>query len=74
MKDMKPVFGHHARAAGAVAGESLQVDAPPGVLLQARDVRKAYGRHEVLRGADLAAGPGELIGVVGENGAGSPPC
>jgi len=24
----------------------------------------------VLRGADLAAGPGQLIGVVGENGAG----
>ena len=46
------------------------MSAPPGVLLEARDVRKAYGRHEVLRGADLAAGPGQLVGVVGENGAG----
>ena len=42
----------------------------PGVLLEAQDVRKAYGRHEVLRGADLAAGPGQLVAVVGENGAG----
>ena len=69
-KEMMPVFGHHARAAGAMAGEALPVSAPPGVLLEARDVRKAYGRHEVLRGADLAAGPGQLVGVVGENGAG----
>ena len=64
------MFGHHARAAGAMAGEALPVSAPPGVLLEARDVRKAYGRHEVLRGAGLAAGPGQLVGVVGENGAG----
>jgi ABC-type multidrug transport system ATPase subunit len=33
-------------------------------------VRKSYGRHEVLRSVDLAAGPGQLIAVVGENGAG----
>ncbi len=66
MKEMMPVFGHHASAAGAMPGET----SAPGVLLEARDVRKAYGRHEVLRGADLAAGPGQLIGVVGENGAG----
>jgi ABC-2 type transport system ATP-binding protein len=39
-------------------------------LLEARDVRKSYGRHEVLRGVDLAAGPGQLVAVVGENGAG----
>jgi ABC-type multidrug transport system ATPase subunit len=43
---------------------------PPGTLLAARDVRKSYGRHEVLRGVDLAAGPGQLVAVVGENGAG----
>jgi len=66
MKEMMPVFGHHASAAGAMPGET----SAPGVLLEARDVRKAYGRHEVLRGVDLAAGPGQLIAVVGENGAG----
>jgi ABC-type multidrug transport system ATPase subunit len=41
-----------------------------GALLEARGVRKAYGKHEVLRGVDLAAGPGQLVAVVGENGAG----
>ena len=39
-----------------------------------RDVRKSYGRHEVLRGVDLAAGPGPLVAVVGENGAGKSTC
>jgi ABC-type multidrug transport system ATPase subunit len=47
-----------------------QPGAPPGSLLEARDVRKSYGRHQVLRGVDLAAGPGQLVAVVGENGAG----
>ena len=61
-KEMMPVFGHHARATGAMAGEALPVSAPPGVLLEARDVHKAYGSHQVLRGADLAAGPGQLVG------------
>jgi len=46
------------------------VSASPDVLLEARDVRKVYGRHEVLRGVDLAVAPGQLIAVVGENGAG----
>jgi ABC-type multidrug transport system ATPase subunit len=46
------------------------VSALPGTLLEARDVRKSYGRHEVLRGVDLTAGPGQLVAVVGENGAG----
>ena len=41
-----------------------------GTVLVARDVHKAYGRHRVLKGADLAVGPGQLVAVVGENGAG----
>jgi ABC-type multidrug transport system ATPase subunit len=47
-----------------------RASAPPGSLLEARDVRKSYGRHQVLCGVDLAAGPGQLVAVVGENGAG----
>jgi ABC-type multidrug transport system ATPase subunit len=39
-------------------------------VLEARDVHKAYGRHQVLTGADLVAGRGQLVAVVGENGAG----
>jgi ABC-type multidrug transport system ATPase subunit len=41
-----------------------------GTVLQARDVHKAYGRHQVLKGADLEVRPGQLVAVVGENGAG----
>jgi ABC-2 type transport system ATP-binding protein len=41
-----------------------------GTLLEARQVRKAYRRHQVLRGVDLAVQPGQLVAVVGENGAG----
>jgi ABC-type multidrug transport system ATPase subunit len=39
-------------------------------VLEARQVRKAYRGHRVLRGVDLAVRPGQLVGVVGENGAG----
>ncbi|MFR0357160.1 ABC transporter ATP-binding protein [Streptomyces sediminimaris] len=39
-------------------------------VLQALDVHKSYGRHRVLRGADLTVAPGRLVAVVGENGAG----
>jgi len=39
-------------------------------VLEARDVRKAYRRHQVLRGVNLTVAPGQLVAVVGENGAG----
>jgi ABC-2 type transport system ATP-binding protein len=39
-------------------------------VLEARGVHKAYGRHKILRGADLAVKPGQLVAVVGENGSG----
>ncbi|MGF1426433.1 ATP-binding cassette domain-containing protein [Kitasatospora sp. LaBMicrA B282] len=38
--------------------------------LSARDVHKAFGRHVVLAGVDLAIRPGLTTGIVGENGAG----
>jgi ABC-type cobalamin/Fe3+-siderophores transport system ATPase subunit len=41
-----------------------------GTVLEARNVHKSCGRHQVLKGADLEAGPGQLVAVVGENGAG----
>jgi len=39
-------------------------------VLEARQVRKSYRGHQVLRGVDLSVRPGQLVAVVGENGAG----
>ncbi|MDI7269201.1 MAG: LPS export ABC transporter ATP-binding protein [Myxococcota bacterium] len=55
-------MGANATAAGAVrygAG-----------LLEARGIRKRFGRREVLRGVDLDVGSGEVVGLLGPNGAG----
>jgi ABC-type multidrug transport system ATPase subunit len=39
-------------------------------VLRARDLRKAFGRNEVLRGVDLDVGTDALVAIVGENGSG----
>ena len=50
----------------AVAG-----DPPPQEsILEARGLRKSFGRREVLRGLDLDVRPGEVVGLLGPNGAG----
>ncbi|MEU0598096.1 ABC transporter ATP-binding protein [Streptomyces sp. NPDC006393] len=41
---------------------------PP--VLRATGIHKSYGKHTVLRGAELTVAPGQLVAVVGENGAG----
>jgi ABC-2 type transport system ATP-binding protein len=41
-----------------------------GTVLAARGVHKAYGRHQVLKGAGLEVRAGQLVAVVGENGTG----
>ena len=38
--------------------------------LEARDIRKSYGRHNVLRGVDLHVESGQILGLLGRNGAG----
>ncbi len=40
------------------------------VLLEARNIHKAFGRQQVLRGLDLTVRRGEIQGIVGENGSG----
>ena len=44
------------------------IDRPP--LLDARDIRKAYGGAVALRGASLVVARGEIHALLGENGAG----
>ena len=39
-------------------------------LAELRGVEAGYGKHTVLRGVDLALYPGEIVALVGDNGAG----
>jgi len=38
--------------------------------LELREVRKSFGKTEIIRGANLAVKPGERVAVIGPNGAG----
>ncbi|MGE8396950.1 MAG: ABC transporter ATP-binding protein [Comamonas sp.] len=38
--------------------------------LELRDVRKSFGKTEIIRGANLAVQAGERVGIIGPNGAG----
>ena len=38
-------------------------------MLEVEHLRFSFGAREVLRGVDLRAGPGELVFVLGANGA-----
>ncbi|UXH77204.1 ABC transporter ATP-binding protein [Roseateles amylovorans] len=38
--------------------------------LELREVRKRFGKSEIIRGAELAVKPGERVAIIGPNGAG----
>ena len=43
---------------------------PHAPALDAQGIHKSYGTHEVLRGVDLLVEPGQILGLLGRNGAG----
>jgi branched-chain amino acid transport system ATP-binding protein len=45
------------------------VSAPP-FALELNDLRKSFGKTEIIRGTDLAVAPGERVAIIGPNGAG----
>ena len=42
----------------------------PGVMVQARDIRKSFGSTEVLKGVSLDIHKGEVVAVIGPSGSG----
>jgi branched-chain amino acid transport system ATP-binding protein len=48
---------------------SLAVQSSP-YAVELRDVRKSFGKTEIIRGCSLAVRPGERVAVIGPNGAG----
>ena len=53
----------------ALIGEQLPDKGVPP-LVEVRGVEAGYGKHRVLRGVDLTLYPGEIVALVGDNGAG----
>jgi branched-chain amino acid transport system ATP-binding protein len=45
-------------------------DAVAPCALELRELRKSFGRTEIIRGASLAVKPGERVAIIGPNGAG----
>jgi branched-chain amino acid transport system ATP-binding protein len=43
---------------------------PARIALELRDVRKAFGKTEIIRGASLKVNAGERVAIIGPNGAG----
>jgi branched-chain amino acid transport system ATP-binding protein len=41
-----------------------------GYALELRDLRKSFGKTEIIRGTQLAVKPGERVAIIGPNGAG----
>ena len=58
---LQATLGEHSARGGPAPGTPA---------LELRDVRKSFGKTEIIRGASLAVQPGERVAIIGPNGAG----
>ena len=49
---------------------SLSSGASPAIALELKDLRKSFGKTEIIRGINLAVTSGERVAIIGPNGAG----
>ncbi|PKO42055.1 MAG: ABC transporter ATP-binding protein [Betaproteobacteria bacterium HGW-Betaproteobacteria-3] len=57
-----------APSVGSAVREATSVGAIPA--LELRDLRKSFGKTEIIRGVNLAVNAGERVAIIGPNGAG----
>jgi branched-chain amino acid transport system ATP-binding protein len=57
-----------APSGGSAVREATSVGAIPA--LELKDLRKSFGKTEIIRGVNLAVTAGERVGIIGPNGAG----
>ena len=49
---------------------TISTSAPAGYALELKNLRKNFGKTEIIRGVDLAVSAGERVAIIGPNGAG----
>ena len=70
MTDRKPLLDPALLGASDTGGDELGKAGPKGPLLEAVDIRKRYGRNEVLRGVSFGVERGDVKAVLGPSGSG----
>ncbi|CAK9867599.1 unnamed protein product [Sphagnum jensenii] len=65
-------FHHTAADVGDVTRHQalMEVDDGPEVLIECRDVYKAFGEKQILKGASFKVRHGEAVGIIGPSGTG----
>jgi len=69
MSDAWPSQGATAHSGGSAVHRVTSVGVKH-VALELKELRKSFGRTEIIRGVDLAVQAGERVAVIGPNGAG----
>jgi len=59
-----------AGASAATARSAAVAGSSSAYAVELKDVRKSFGKTEIIRGANLAVKPGERVAIIGPNGAG----